>query len=56
MTKTKIAPTYGGKGNLTSPAMYEAAVADATTDVAMKSNSRREAPSVDRNLVETFRR
>jgi hypothetical protein len=56
MTRNKIAATNDGNGNLTSPVRYEAAVADATTDVAVKSNRRREAPSVDRDFEDTFRR
>jgi hypothetical protein len=56
MTRKKIAPTNEGNGNLTSPARYEAAVADVTTEVVVKSNSRREAPNVDKYFEETFRR
>lgn len=55
-TNTKIAPTNVGNGNVTSPAKYDAAVAAETTLVEVKSRRRRAAPSVERDLVETFRR
>jgi hypothetical protein len=55
MRNTKMAPTYGEKGILTSPARYAVAVAAEVTIVAMKSKSNNTAATKARNFVETFR-
>lgn len=51
-----MATTNIGNGNFTSPATYEAVVAAETTVVAVKSKRRRDAPSIERDLLDTFRR
>jgi len=51
---TMTARHQDGKGRVTSPARYSAAVAEDTMEVEAKSSSSREAPATASALVETF--